>query len=381
MTTRDRLFLALALAASCAVSACSTEVPLRVTDEGGAGGPSRGPVSIPDGTPEKLADSPPISGGGLAGAPSISRPTEPVAPPAGATPVCGGDKYTAQQQVLTIYTLFDESGSMLLWWLPVTEAFTAFLRDPRSVGINIGLKFFGLDCQPEVYSVPDVPIAPLPQNADAIADQLALRVPLAQTPTTQAMEGATAALQKYAASHPNEKVVILLVTDGSTGFGEGDEEDCFSTIQQASGVAAQAHASSPSIETYVLGLGDAVGLNMLSEAGGTGTALSADPSVSSRVVDAMHEIRQRALPCDFELPDGADQSPNLVNVEYSAAGANTTTVPGVTRADACDAMRGGWYYDDPDAPTRIVACPATCETFDSAAEVNIVLGCPTIGPQ
>jgi hypothetical protein len=295
--------------------------------------------------------------------------------------VCARDRYQAEQRPLTIYTLFDESGSMLLLWGPVTEAFNAFVRDPRSAGINIGLKFFGTECDPEFYSKPDVAIGALPQNADAIATSLANRIPLAQTPTAQAMEGASKALANYAIDHPDEKIVILLVTDASGGLFESDPEDCYSTVMKASEVAAKARAATPSIETYVLGLGDPAGLNMLSQAGGTGTAISADPSASATVTDAIREIRRRALPCDYALPAGAGQDPGLVNLERIHADGSTTTVPGVGNAAACDAARGGWYYDDPQAPKRIVSCPATCESFADAVEVNVVLGCPTIGPQ
>ena len=240
---------------------------------------------------------------------------------------------------------------MLLWWGPVTEAFTAFVRDPSSAGINIGLKFFGTECEPEAYSVPDVPIGVLPQNADAIATQLANHAPLAQTPTKQAIQGATLALARYTSAHPDEKVVILLVTDASSGIGEGDPEDCYSTVAQAAEVAMQARAATPSIETYVLGLGDATGLNMLSQAGGTGDALVADASASAAVVAAIREIRRRALPCGFALPPGAERDPSLVNLERIDASGTATTIPGVRNAAACDAMAGGWYYDNPKAPT------------------------------
>ena len=143
----------------------------------------------------------------------------------------------------------------------------------------------------------------------------------------------------------------------------------------------QARAATPSIETYVLGLGDATGLNMLSQAGGTGDALVADASASAAVVAAIREIRRRALPCGFALPPGAERDPSLVNLERIDASGTVTTIPGVRNAAACDAMAGGWYYDNPKAPTQILSCPATCASFNGAAEVSVVLGCPTIAPQ
>lgn len=365
------------------LAGCGADAPLRVGIEtraeptassSGTGG-TKQPAKEDFGRPPQLMPT--------AGALGDSAAAGSAANSGSSLPVCGRDKYRAQHDTLTIYTLFDESASMLLWWGPVTDAFTRFLRDPRSAGINMGLKFFGVECDPAFYSKPDVAIGPLPGNADAIAAQLASKVPLAQTPTTQALQGATMMLSSYAAQHPEEKIAILLVTDASSGLGEGDPEDCNSTVAQASQAAAAAYVASPAIQTYVLGLGDATGLNMLSQAGGTGDAFSADPAdamAADKVVAAMHQIRKRALPCDYALPAGAEQTPKLVNLEFNLDGATPTTVPGVGSEATCDPKQGGWYYDDPAAPKRLIACPATCQAFDDAGEVNVVLGCPTIGP-
>jgi hypothetical protein len=40
----------------------------------------------------------------------------------------------------------------------------------------------------------------------------------------------------------------------------------------------------------------------------------------------------------------------------------------------------GWHYDDPEEPSRIVACAETCETIQSTAgaRVDILLGCATV---
>lgn len=170
------------------------------------------------------------------------------------------------------------------------------------------------------------------------------------------------------------------MTDASSGIGEGDEEDCYSTVTQAADVAAQAHAGLPTIETYVLGLGDAVGLNMLSQAGGTGEALNADPSASATVVAAISEIRRRALPCSYALPEGAEQDPQLVNLERMDTDGSAVLIPGVRDAAACDPISGGWFYDDVRAPKQLISCRETCDSFATAKEVNVIVGCPTISP-
>jgi hypothetical protein len=47
-------------------------------------------------------------------------------------------------------------------------------------------------------------------------------------------------------------------------------------------------------------------------------------------------------------------------------------------AGSCPAS-GGWYYDDPGAPTKLSLCPATCNVVktDAKATVNVLMGCQT----
>lgn len=154
------------LIASCTVSGCSSaESATRARNErsreltAAAGAPAQA-VSA-RGQPAAAASDVPTK---------RDVPLMPRASSSTTSAVCARDRYTAEQTPLTIYTLFDESLSMLVWWGPVTEAFTAFVRDPGSAGINIGLKFFGTECSPDAYSVPDVAIGPLPGNAETIGD-------------------------------------------------------------------------------------------------------------------------------------------------------------------------------------------------------------------
>ncbi|HEV8550643.1 MAG TPA: hypothetical protein VGQ57_16470, partial [Polyangiaceae bacterium] len=48
-------------------------------------------------------------------------------------------------------------------------------------------------------------------------------------------------------------------------------------------------------------------------------------------------------------------------------------------ASCSEAKNGGWYYDDPSAPTSILVCPCTCARF-GAGRVDVRVGCkPRIG--
>jgi len=193
------------------LAAPNVSSPLRIGREPEAPHPLAGVGGAPATAATSAATTGGVGGASISAAPVGNAPSAGSALPAagsgGQSEVCGREQYHAEQAPLTIYTLFDDSISMLLWWGPVTDAFTRFVRDPRSAGISIGLKFFGTDCEPATYSKPDVAIGSLPQNADAIASLLAAHVPLAQTPTRQVMQGATMALSSYATTHPREKTV------------------------------------------------------------------------------------------------------------------------------------------------------------------------------
>ncbi len=90
-----------------------------------------------------------------------------------------------------------------------------------------------------------------------------------------------------------------------------------------------------------------------------------------------------AIPCTFEIPAppvGMTFDRTRVNVVYTSGDPPTETVIGyVADYSACDAA-GGWYYDDPAAPTTIVLCPASCDVIGVAmsGSVDIALGCETV---
>ena len=87
--------------------------------------------------------------------------------------------------------------------------------------------------------------------------------------------------------------------------------------------------------------------------------------------------------CEITIPQpsqGGSIDPNQVNVKYVMGGVGTgVTLPQVASAAACS-TNGGWYYDDPNAPTTITLCPESCTAVqaDAAASVTIELGCSTV---
>jgi hypothetical protein len=280
---------------------------------------------------------------------------------------CGGESYEAEARQLDLYMMVDESGSMIPWWGPVTNALRTFISAPEAAGIGVGMQFFGESCDVDTYATPRVPIASLPDNAAALNGSFAA-IPLAGTPTLPALQGAIKHARAWATSHPDSKVAVVLVTDGLP-------DECNSNVDTVASAAAEGFEGTPSIPTYVVGLPLLEPLNPIAVAGGTGQAYAADPTNTQALIDVMNKVRGEALPCEYALPAGADD-PALVNLDYLIDGA-TKQIPKVLDVDKCEGE--AWYYDDNDSPKRLVACPATCQTFkQTGGAVNVVIGCPTV---
>jgi len=95
-----------------------------------------------------------------------------------------------------------------------------------------------------------------------------------------------------------------------------------------------------------------------------------------------HITETAPLPCDYAIPDPPmDEELDYmrVNVQYTpGSGGPTRTLPYVETETSCSGT-GGWYYDDPAAPTDIHLCPSSCTLvgMDTDGSVSIALGCAT----
>lgn len=87
------------------------------------------------------------------------------------------------------------------------------------------------------------------------------------------------------------------------------------------------------------------------------------------------------IDCEWGIPvpgQGQTLDPSRVNVRFGSDGKAATIYNVPTESD-CDATLGGWYYDDPTTPGRVIACPATCDEVSTSANgaVEILFGCVT----
>jgi len=88
----------------------------------------------------------------------------------------------------------------------------------------------------------------------------------------------------------------------------------------------------------------------------------------------------KPVDCHWNIPappNGETLDPMAVNVRYTNGAGATQTIFGVDGAAQCTAQFGGWFYDNPAAPTQVVACPTTCSMVqaDLGARINVGFGC------
>jgi hypothetical protein len=331
---------------------------------------------------------------------------------AGAQPnrdACAGDLFDGQQKPLDMFIMYDQSGSMgqnnNARWDAVGQALTAFLRAPQSAGIGVGIGYFPLtpppctmqsdtclcilppilciplgggSCTAGDYARPEIPIEPLPGVADKIITNLGQHAPGGGTPTLPALSGAVQYATSWAQGHPDHKTIVVLATDGQP-------EGCNSDIPGVSQVAAQALAANPSIQTFVIGVGNTGNLNAIAQAGGTTMAyLVSDQNAEQAFLDAMNQIRGISLACDYAipLPQGRPPNFNQVNFYFTPSNGQEGLIYKVGDVSQCDPSTGGWYYDNPASPTQIRACPATCDLLKGGGggSVKIEVGCDSIRP-
>ncbi|HYQ15576.1 MAG TPA: hypothetical protein VEQ58_07460, partial [Polyangiaceae bacterium] len=156
------------------------------------------------------------------------------------------------------------------------------------------------------------------------------------------------------------------------------------TLAVAVQAASDCRSAEPAIDTYVLGVGPFLdNLQQIAQAGGTDHAyLIGDQDVEQQVLKALNAIRGAAsIPCELQLPKASGGNAldyGLVNVAYQDSSCALSTIYNVLSADSCDASAGGWYYDDPAAPSSVKLCGASCDQVSApGGRLAFTVGCET----
>ncbi|HVU06168.1 MAG TPA: vWA domain-containing protein [Polyangiaceae bacterium] len=411
MSWRFQVFTALALiGVGCSPKSTSSE------DVSGIGGTSSA-GGFPNGTGNTMSVG--GIGSGTGGDGPIFDPGHPPPSSDGPDASCGAQAASAENVVETvtetvteqvpqpvaIYIMLDQSASMVgPKWTAAVGAITAFLTDQKSAGLDVAFQIFpnnfpplpsgcsncaGTDCAVPMYAM-----GQLPGAAAAITGDLAQRLPFGLgTPIEAGLRGSTQFCASYQSAHPEEKCAVVFITDGAPST-------C-ATGQDLVNIAGAALTQNK-VQTFTVGMdgADYTLLDQIAQAGGTDCTPNA-PSFACNATDTQsfltalegirttitvthevtHEVTHtKPVACEYsrpDVPDGKAFDKSKVNVEYTTGGVKTDVLH--TDSVSTCPPEGGWYYDDNDAPTKILVCPSTCTTITSLTDItfNVLFGCET----
>jgi hypothetical protein len=324
---------------------------------------------------------------------------------------CAAQSYDGVRIPPNILLVFDQSGSMSDCadpsqfscpgadkWASATTAVQQLLA-AAPPDINIGIKFFGTvndSCSDADYARPDVAIGPLSTTQKPIdcwlgkgtCPGITAASPQTLTEMAPAMRGGIAYLKSLKADGQR---IAILITDG-------DPTNCDATNQISDVITAAANGynGTPKVITYAIGVpGSTIAnLSQVAAAGGgkripTCTANTSNASqachyqigtsnVQADLLKALNDITGKSLTCVFKVPastaDGGMADPNQVNVNLTVGGTTTTLGRDTTH-------QNGWDYTDGGSTITLYGQPCQTVLSNGTAKVDILLGCPTKGPQ
>jgi hypothetical protein len=266
-------------------------------------------------------------------------------------------------------------------WTVESAALKDFIANSANAGMGMGIGFFpsmNNICTSATYTTPTVEIAPLPGNAAMLDTAIAAQTPAGNTPTVPSLDGATQHAVAWARANPTHRVAVVYATDG---YPEGCNGN---TIPAAAAIATAAFNGTPSIPTYVLGVGsNLTSLNMIAASGGTTKAFLVDTtgSAAAEFAAALSTIRSTALlGCTYTIPPppaGMHFDPSKVNVTYTDSSGKVTDVYEAAAGADCSTATGWEYSTD---HTQINLCGALCTSVKSSpgGSLNVLFGCATM---
>lgn len=247
------------------------------------------------------------------------------------------------------------------------------------------------ECEIASYATPAVEIGPVVDALGPIDRALNDQPPQGLTPTVPALEGAIRHSRDWSVTHPDQTVVTVLATDGLPTECGPNVNGAPAPIEQVLEVARAGVDDAQPVRTFVIGVfpaGDAASLNnvnAIAVAGGTEQAVLIDASgeVEAEFLDALRQIREGSLACQFQLPQTDELLDYFsVNLQFDN-GAQRQQLAFVANQAACASNPNSWHYDvDPNVtrPNAISVCPAVCDQFRAATNgsITLQLGCQTL---
>jgi hypothetical protein len=284
-------------------------------------------------------------------------------------------------------------------WDPMLAGMVDFFQNSGTVGVQASIAFFAAPgdqattCHND-YSFPDVKMTSLqaPDNQKLI-NALNSQTPHGGTPTLPAVMGGIKYAKSLMAKTSGSKAVVVLVTDGepypptyvdSTGATVGcaptTSPDLTNTIADIVTVVDAAYRGTPSIPTYVVGIGDANrnNMNQIAQAGGTDLVYidtTQDPAeTTATLVENLKGIRTKQINCSMFVPT-KDFDPEKFNVQFVHSDGTTQDIG---KSQECTAA--GWYFEPATNPTKFTLCPSVCADIqkDLEGKLQYIQGCPTL---
>jgi len=268
----------------------------------------------------------------------------------------------------------------------------------------VGVSYFNNGRTCGVDSVPSVPIwRNTPAQRSTIAASLAEVQPSGDTP----LVGAAVLAYRYMQDAALSEMVtgnryVVLITDGEQSEQCSDPPRCTgkdSCTQLLTKQAAKANSEGFRIRTFVIGAPGAENaravLSSVAVAGGTARPnCSADlanchfdltreagPDLGPALQRALQNIAGQTLTCELKLPKLEAGAVDLssINVVFTPHSGRARVLPRDNRAP-CDGGADGWQYTG--NPEQIRLCGNSCGMVrnDSGGRIDVVLGCPVIGP-
>ncbi len=296
---------------------------------------------------------------------------------------CGKGAFKADPVPIAMHVMLDRSGSMGgARWTNVTNALKTFINDPTSDGMAVGIDYFGQGsdiCLQSNYETPSVAISLLPGNRSALVSSINGTSPGGNTPTEPALRGAIKYTRTYAVANPSYTPIVVLATDG-------EPTQCNAATNQPIPIGdnvsfALGYNGTPSIRTYVIGVGSGVaasGMDYIANRGGTSKAYMVNDGSPTAFLTAMQDIRKKNLSCEYSIPATSRGviDPATLQVRYPKDDGSAAKPGRVANAAGCGAA-GGWYFDNAAAPTKIFICPASCNDMNGqlSAELYVFYDC------
>jgi hypothetical protein len=346
---------------------------------------------------------------------------------------CGTGMANAALRPVNMLVMFDRSGSMLdctdgsnpdngemcavpTRWDVASAALKGFFSSPGAADLGVALRFFPHDspavgcsggnngqCDEQACSQVLVDmgtlladVAPTDMHEGDLIAAVDASIPMQGgmmgggsqgTPIYAALSGALIWATAYQQANPDQRTIVVFVTDG-------EPNGCNEDFDDIADLAADALADA-GVSTYMIGLTDVNGMGVnqddmdqVADAGGTTQSFFVSDGVDAtqQLIDTFNQIRGMAIACNFPVPEsttsGVAIDPTMINVNYTPGGG--TEVPlGIVASAADCGMQQAWYYDDPADPSTIILCPSACDTVtaDPNATIQILAGCAPRPPE